>query len=58
MMERLAALVLRPRGHLTRFHGVLAPHYDYISEIVPKLKEQPPHVPTDKNKKPSRQRMS
>ncbi|MBL7669824.1 MAG: transposase [Bdellovibrionaceae bacterium] len=53
LMERLAALVPRPRVHLTRFHGVLAPHYKYRSEIVPKAKEQPPQVPTDKNKKPS-----
>ena len=25
-MQRLAALVPRPRLHLIRFHGVLAPH--------------------------------
>jgi hypothetical protein len=26
LMARLAALVPRPRMHLTRFHGVFAPH--------------------------------
>lgn len=35
-MERLAALVPRPRVHLTRFHGVLAPHYKYRRDVVPK----------------------
>ena len=32
-MERLAALVPRPRVHLTRFHGVLGPHYKYRKDI-------------------------
>lgn len=34
-MEKLAALVPRPRVHLTRFHGVLGPHYKYRKLIVP-----------------------
>ncbi|MBK7960083.1 MAG: transposase [Bdellovibrionales bacterium] len=34
-MEKLAALVPRPRVHLTRFHGVLAPNYKYRKLIVP-----------------------
>jgi hypothetical protein len=38
LMERLAALVPRPRVHLTRFHGVLGPHYKYRKQIVPKQK--------------------
>jgi hypothetical protein len=29
-MQRLAALVPRPRLHLIRFHGVLAPHLLYL----------------------------
>jgi hypothetical protein len=33
--ERLVALVPRPRVHLTRFHGCLAPHYKYRRDIVP-----------------------
>lgn len=40
IMERLAALVPRPRVHLTRFHGVLAPHYKYRKQIVPKKKSE------------------
>jgi hypothetical protein len=42
-MEKLAALVPPPRIHLTRFHGVLAPHCKIRSQIVPKpeVKESP-----------------
>src|SRR5215510_10141221 len=36
-MERLAALVPRPRLHLIRFHGVLAPNAKLRSKIVPAL---------------------
>jgi putative transposase len=34
-MQRLAALVPRPRLHLIRFHGVLAPHAKLRAQIVP-----------------------
>jgi hypothetical protein len=34
-MQRLAALVPRPRLHLIRFHGVLAPHAMLRAAIVP-----------------------
>jgi hypothetical protein len=34
-MQRLAALVPRPRLHLIRFHGVLAPHAKLRAVIVP-----------------------
>lgn len=34
-MQRLAALVPRPRLHLIRFHGVLAPHAKLRATIVP-----------------------
>jgi hypothetical protein len=34
-MQRLAALVPRPRLHLTRFHGVLAPNAKLRSKVVP-----------------------
>ncbi len=34
-MHRLAALVPRPRLHLIRFHGVLAPHAKLRAAIVP-----------------------
>lgn len=35
-MEKLVALIPRPKIHLTRFYGVLASHYKYRKEIVPK----------------------
>ena len=40
-IEKLVALVPRPRVHLTRFHGVLGPHYKYRKQIVPAKKQQP-----------------
>jgi hypothetical protein len=39
-MERLAALVPRPRLHLIRFHGVLAPNAKLRSQIVPSPTER------------------
>ena len=39
-MQRLAALVPRPRLHLIRFHGVLAPNAKLRREIVPSPAEQ------------------
>jgi hypothetical protein len=41
MMEKLVALVPLPRVHLTRFHGVLGPHYKYRKQIVPKRTSSP-----------------
>ena len=38
-MERLAALVPRPRLHLIRFHGVLAPNSKLRSKIIPRPPE-------------------
>ena len=35
LMARLAALVPRPRMHLTRYHGVLAPHSQYRGAVTP-----------------------
>ncbi|MBK7963561.1 MAG: transposase [Bdellovibrionales bacterium] len=34
-LEKLAALVPRPRVHLTRFHGVLAPNTKHRKHIIP-----------------------
>jgi hypothetical protein len=34
-MARLAALVPRPRAHLTRYHGVFAPHSRWRAEVTP-----------------------
>jgi hypothetical protein len=35
LMARLAALVPTPRMHLTRYHGVLAPHSQYRAAVRP-----------------------
>ncbi len=35
-MQRLAALVPRPKLHLIRFHGVLAPNAKLRAQVVPK----------------------
>lgn len=37
-MQRLAALIPRPRLHLTRYHGVLAPNAKWRAQVVPKPK--------------------
>jgi hypothetical protein len=61
LMEKLAALVPRPRVHLTRFHGVLAPHFKHRKQIVPKKPEPPPQlelVQPDQEPKPEPKRMS
>ena len=39
-MQRLAALVPRPRLHLIRFHGVLAPNAKLRSQVVPTPPQQ------------------
>jgi hypothetical protein len=40
-MQRLAALVPRPRLHLIRFHGVLAPNTKLRALVVPQESEPP-----------------
>ena len=40
-MQRLAALVPRPRLHLIRFHGVLAPNAKLRALVVPQQAELP-----------------
>ena len=40
-MQRLDALVPRPRLHLIRFHGVLAPNAKMRSQVVPQQPEPP-----------------
>ena len=40
-MQRLAALVPRPRLNLTRFHGVLAPNAKLRAQVVPQEPEAP-----------------
>ncbi len=34
-MARLAAMVPRPRAHLTRYHGVFAPHSRWRAQVTP-----------------------
>ena len=34
-MARLAALVPKPRMHVTRYHGVFAPHSQYRAAVTP-----------------------
>lgn len=41
-MARLAALVPKPRVHLTRFHGVLAPHSALRAQVTPAGRGKPP----------------
>ncbi len=48
LLERLAAIVPRPRVHLTRFSGVFGPHYTYRTLIVPKPKVIQQIVPSEK----------
>ena len=40
-MQRLAALVPRPRLHLTRFHGVLAPNAKLRAMVVNDARQSP-----------------
>ena len=43
-MQRLAAQVPRPRLHLTRFHGVLAPNAKLRSKVVPGQAREQAHA--------------
>ena len=43
-MQRLAALVPRPRLNLIRFHGVLAPNAKLRAEIIPDSKKNKSHA--------------
>jgi hypothetical protein len=51
LIERLVAIVPRPRAHLARYHGVLAPAFAARSEIVP----SPRLDPDQKTSPPRRQ---
>ena len=47
-MQRLAALLVpRPRLHLIRFHGVLAPNAKWRSQIIPSPAEPATEASTD-----------
>ena len=49
-MQRLAALVPRPRLHLIRFHGVLAPNAKLRALVVPQVVPQEPEAPAHEAK--------
>jgi hypothetical protein len=42
LLERLAALVPRPRVHLTTYHGIFAPAATYRHRVVPAAEDEPP----------------
>ena len=47
LMQRLAALVPRPRLHLIRFHGVLAPNAKLRARVVPQGPPAPAQTATE-----------
>jgi len=53
-MHRLAARVARPRLHLIRFHGVLAPNAKLRAAVVPGTVENPNEPSTEHAHAPSR----
>jgi hypothetical protein len=46
LMARLAALVLTPRMHLTRYHGMFAPHSQYRGAAPPPVSGADPTKPS------------
>jgi hypothetical protein len=60
LIERLVALVPRPRSHLTRYHGVLAPAFAARSRIVPGraaesvVRRPPPRPGAERTRHPGR----
>ena len=40
LIEKLVALVPAPRGHLVRYHGVLAPHARWRAQVVGDRREE------------------
>ena len=59
LMQRLAALVPRPRLHLIRFHGVLAPHAKLRAAIlVPSAQQATEHRADHAHAPGSPERMS
>lgn len=50
LLEKITAIIPRPRVHLTRFHGVLAPHYKYRHLVVPAKKAASLPISNENNK--------
>ncbi|MGH8700940.1 MAG: transposase [Burkholderiales bacterium] len=51
-MQRLAALVPRPRLHLIRFHGVLAPNAKLRAQVIPAGSDKPDSATACKSTEP------
>ena len=49
-IQRLAAFIPRPRLHLIRFHGVLAPNAKLRALVVPQVVPQEPEAPEQEAK--------
>ena len=47
LLEKIAAIIPRPKIHLTRYHGVLGPHYKHRKMIVPKPTQVKEVTPTE-----------
>jgi len=45
LLARLAALVPKPRMHLTRYHGVFAPHSQHRAAVTPAQRGRGPPRP-------------
>ena len=61
LMEKLAALIPRPRAHITRYHGLFAPHSKNRHKIVlgkPKLEGNTEATGAEVQKDKTRSRMS
>jgi hypothetical protein len=52
LLEKIAAIIPRPRVHLTRFHGILAPHDKHRKLVVPKGQAPIAEASTDKPDEP------
>ena len=53
-ITRLAALIPRPRAHLTRYHGVFAPNFKHRRRIVPNPAHQSAREPPASRRAPMR----
>lgn len=58
LLERLAAIVPRPKVHLTRFSGVFAPHYKHRAMVVPKPQNLETTTAQGDDASPSKSRIS
>lgn len=57
-IEKLVAIIPQPRIHLTRFHGILAPHSKHRSKIVPNQVPAHESCEHEEKQKPKKPRLS